>query len=82
MTTTELLNSAQFIIDQAGNKKGVVLEVAVWEEIVAIIEGYLSEPDSAREDEMLVNSGVLPHLIEQALQESPASHWEQELSEL
>ncbi len=82
MTTTELLNSAQFIIDQDGNKKGVVLEVAVWQEIVAIVEGYLAEPNSDKEDEMLVKSGVLPHLIEQALQEPPPADWEQELSEL
>jgi hypothetical protein len=82
MTTTELINSAQFIIDQEGNRKGVVLEVAVWEEIVAIIEGYLADPDSKQEDELLVKSGVLPQLIEQALQEPPAADWEQELSEL
>lgn len=38
MTTMELLNSAQFIIDKDGHKKAVVIEVAVWQEIVTALE--------------------------------------------
>lgn len=38
MTTIELLNSAQFIVDHDGNKKAVVLNLTVWEEIVAALE--------------------------------------------
>ena len=82
MTTAELLNSTQFITDAEGNKKAVVIDLAVWEEVVAILEWHFSEPDSDIEDEMLISSGVLPHLIEKALQESPSIDWEQELSEL
>ncbi len=38
MTTTELLNAAQFITDAEGNRKAVVVDLAVWQEIVAALE--------------------------------------------
>ena len=38
MTIAELLNSAQFIVDKDGNKTAVVLDLAVWEEIVLALK--------------------------------------------
>lgn len=38
MSTTELLQAAQFIVDAHGNKMAVVLDYTVWEELVALIE--------------------------------------------
>lgn len=38
MTTTDLLKFAQFITDANGNKKAVVLDLPVWEEIVTALK--------------------------------------------
>jgi len=38
MTTTNLINSAQFITDADGNKKAVVLDLPVWAEIITALE--------------------------------------------
>ena len=38
MTTTELLNSVQFITDADGNKKAVIVDLPIWEEIAAALE--------------------------------------------
>ena len=81
MTLTELVKSVEVITDDEGNKKAI-LDWQTWEEIVTFLEGRIHEPDSDIEDQMLVNSGVLSHLIEEALQEQPSADWEQERSEL
>jgi hypothetical protein len=39
MSMTEtLLPSAQFLVDPAGNKKAVVLDVAIWQELLDWLE--------------------------------------------
>lgn len=38
MTATELLNSAQFITDADGNKTAVLVDLAVWQEIIVALE--------------------------------------------
>ena len=38
MSVTELLQSAQFVVDAQGNRKAVMVDYAVWEEFVAMLE--------------------------------------------
>jgi hypothetical protein len=34
MLITELLRSAQFVVDAGGNKKAIVLDYTIWEELL------------------------------------------------
>jgi len=38
MSTTELLQTAYFLVDANGNKKAVVLDYILWEELLTILE--------------------------------------------
>ena len=38
MSVAELLQSAQFVIDANGDKKAVLVDYAIWEEFVAMME--------------------------------------------
>ncbi len=38
MSTKELLNNAQFVINSQGEKKAVILDYCLWEELITIIE--------------------------------------------
>jgi hypothetical protein len=38
MSVTELIEAAEFLIDAQGNKKAVQVDLAVWEEIVTLLE--------------------------------------------
>jgi hypothetical protein len=38
MSVTELLQSAQFVVDADGHKKSVLVDVEVWDELLAILE--------------------------------------------
>ncbi|RME64399.1 MAG: hypothetical protein D6790_03305 [Caldilineae bacterium] len=38
MSTLELLQSAEFVVDAAGNKKAVLVDYQVWEELLSILE--------------------------------------------
>ncbi len=38
MSVIELLQTAQFVVDASGNKKAVVLDYAVWEELLTLLE--------------------------------------------
>jgi hypothetical protein len=40
MTLTELIHSAQvqFLVDESGNKKAVLVDFSVWQEILAALE--------------------------------------------
>ena len=38
MLITELLQSAQFVVDAGGNKKAVVLDYTIWEELLTLLE--------------------------------------------
>ncbi len=38
MSVTELLQAAQFVVDASGNKKAVVLDCTVWEELLTLLE--------------------------------------------
>ena len=64
MTTTHLINSAQFITDADGNKKAVVLDLPVWAEIITalekleLLEGAI-RPESEAYESMLLTEPVL-----------------------
>lgn len=49
MSVTELLQSAQFVVDARGNRKAVMVDYAVWEEFVAMLE----DMEDAREIKQL-----------------------------
>jgi len=38
MSVIELLQTAQFVMDASGNKKAVVLDYTVWEELLTLLE--------------------------------------------
>jgi len=38
MGVTELLEAAQFLVDAEGKKKAVVLDLAIWEELLTLLE--------------------------------------------
>jgi hypothetical protein len=38
MSVTELLQSAQFVIDANGDKKAVLVDYAVWEKFIVMLE--------------------------------------------
>jgi hypothetical protein len=38
MSVIELLQMAQFVVDANGNKKAVVLDYTVWEELLTLLE--------------------------------------------
>jgi len=38
MSVTELLQTVQFLVDAKGHKKAVVFDLAIWEELLALLE--------------------------------------------
>ena len=38
MSVVELIKSAQFVVDSAGNRKAVQLDLTVWEELISLLE--------------------------------------------
>jgi hypothetical protein len=38
MGVTDLLKTPQFVVDASGNKKAVMLDYAVWEELLTLLE--------------------------------------------
>ena len=38
MTVTELLQTAQFLVDSSGDKKAVVLDYAIWDDLLTLLE--------------------------------------------
>ena len=38
MSITELLKTAQFVVDGSGNRKAVQLDLPVWEELLTLLE--------------------------------------------
>ena len=47
MTVAELLHTARFLVDAAGKKTAVVLDVEAWEEILTLLED-LEDADELR----------------------------------
>jgi len=52
MSVTELLNSVQIVTDQHGEKKAALLDWAVWEELLTLLEAL----EDAEEIEQLLAS--------------------------
>ena len=49
MSTAELLRSVQFLVDASGNKKAVLLDYSVWEELLT----YMEDLEDAQEIQRL-----------------------------
>lgn len=48
MTTAELLDSAQYLVDDTGQKKAVVIEMSLWEKVLEILENIEDEKEMTR----------------------------------
>lgn len=48
MSVTQLLETAQFLVDADGNKKGVVLDLVAWEELLTMLEDLEDDEDIRR----------------------------------
>jgi hypothetical protein len=40
MSVTELLQTARFVVDAEGNKKAVMVDYDIWEELLSILEDW------------------------------------------
>lgn len=73
MTVAELLETVQFITDAEGNKKAVVVDLAVWEGMLARLEDLekiADEVDERQWDEVFArNPGALARLANEARSE-------------
>ncbi len=74
MTVTDLITSAQFVVDDQGRKRAVLLDLIAWEEVVA----RLSElEDKQQSDDLLAFAGTWAgDDLEQCLEEVYASRTE------
>ena len=48
MSVTELLESAQFVVDAEGHKKAVMVDLKVWEELLTMLEDVEDAQDVRR----------------------------------
>ena len=69
MTTDELLQNVQFIVDEQGRRKAAVLDYPVWEQILTILED-LEDAEELRQSR-LEDEEIIPW--EQAKAELRAS---------
>ncbi len=57
MSITELIRTAQFVVDSDGNRKAVQLDLAVWEELITLLEDLEDAEEitqaSQEEDELI-----------------------------
>jgi hypothetical protein len=66
VSVAEKLQTAQFVVDAGGNKKAVILDYAVWEELLSLLE----DAEDAEEIDRLREAG------------EEAISWEQAKAEL
>ena len=79
MTLTELTHNVEYLTDAAGQRKAVVLELAVWEELLRLLE----ELDEQRWAEAFANSqDQLANLADEALAEYQQSKTQELIPEL
>jgi hypothetical protein len=60
MSLAELVESVEFVVDAQGNRKAVVVDLAVWKEVLQILADTLEEAEDAqaiREIEVRITSG-------------------------
>jgi cobalamin biosynthesis Co2+ chelatase CbiK len=78
MTLTDLITSAQFVIDDQGHKKAVLLDFTTWTEIVTVLES-LSAAEGERKsvDTLLTFAGTwVGDDLEQSLEDVYANRFE------
>ncbi len=66
MSVNKLTQNVQFVTDAAGRKRAVLLEVAVWDEIVALLknaeDSEYNAPSEKDEDAADAEAGIMPAL--------------------
>lgn len=66
MTITELTDKVEYLTDSTGQRKAVVLDLSLWEELLRLLE----EVDEQRWEEAFADSqDQLAHLADKALAE-------------
>jgi hypothetical protein len=63
MSTVELIESAQFLVDASGHKRAVVLDLAAWREILqklTLLDDDEAELQAVREIEARLEAGAEP----------------------
>ena len=58
MSITELVESAQFLVDAGGNRKAVLLELTVWEELLNLLDELEDLTDTSAAIEAYKNMNV------------------------
>ena len=66
MTTAEILQNVQFVVDTKGNKKAALLELPVWEALVVQLK-VLKDYEEEATEELLAVPGLV-NAIEQSRQ--------------
>ena len=75
MTIADLITSAQFVVDNQGRKRAVLLDLTAWEEVVARLSDLENEQQS--DDDLLAFAGTWAgDDLEQCLEEVYASRTE------
>jgi hypothetical protein len=65
LNTTELLQKAKFIVDAEGNQSGAILDIEIWEQIVAIVKSLENDREirpQKTKDELVVWENFLVEL--------------------
>ncbi|RKZ39465.1 MAG: hypothetical protein DRQ49_11445 [Gammaproteobacteria bacterium] len=70
MTSTEILQNVQFVVDTKGNKKAALLELPVWEALMV----YLKADEKEATEELLAIPGLV-NAIEQSRQRVQAGQF-------
>lgn len=63
MSIAELIEAVEFVVDAQGNKKAVLVDLAVWQEVLQLLADALEEADDAqvvREIEARIAAGQEP----------------------
>ncbi len=78
MTLTDLITSAQFVIDDQGHKTAVLLDLTTWTEIVTVLENLsAAEGERTSVDTLLTFAGTwVGDDLEESLEDVYASRFE------
>lgn len=69
MTTADLLTSVQYVVDEAGHKKAVQIDVETWEQIVGLFTALETELEEKWSQALTGSSELLVDLADEALAE-------------
>jgi len=74
MTITEVLNNVQFVVDVKGNKKAALLDLPLWDTVVAYIKEH--EKDATEELLAIPNLAIAIKKSQQRVQSGQFASYE------